>query len=141
MPAVRETGLLSSLCTIVVAPEATADSDAFDAGGALKPDAEWPPLEGHEDLECTAPPMQTSENMTATEMRSMRDIEAKGLLHVLLGGYYPEIPGPRTDGPQCRAMIRRADEEEDDAIAYDVVNVESDSQGQMTRLALQRVTM
>ena len=121
MPAVLESGLMTSLCTITVPPH------VFDAGGAPDPNAPYVPLAGHENIPCTAPPLTTGDSTSPTELKSMAEILSKNLLHVLLGGWYPAI--------LCdyRAVI--------DGNVYDVVNVESDSQKRSTRLAVQAVTI
>jgi hypothetical protein len=121
MPAVLATGLLSSLCTITRFPE------AFDAGGAPIAATDYDPVTGLVDIPCTAPPIMTIDRVTLTEVRTLEEIRAETDLHVLLGGYYPEI---RNDD---RAVI--------DGTVYDIGNVESDSQKQMTRLAVRKVTL
>ena len=121
MPAVLESGLLSSLCTITIPPH------VFDAGGAPDPSAAYTPLAGHENIPCTAPPIQTGDSTSQTEQKSMTEILARSVLHVLLGGWYPAIIA------DYRAVI--------DGAVYDVTNVESDSQHRMTRLAVQAVTL
>ena|SRR5690242_7499541 len=124
METVRASGLLTSLCTVKTPP---ADTEDFDAGGALKPDAVWPELSGVVDVPCTAPPLQTTDNVSALELKSMMEIQAKSVRHVLLDGYYPTIE------EHFRAEI--------DGVDFDITNVESDSQKQMTRLAIQLVTL
>jgi hypothetical protein len=120
MPAVLESGLMTSLCTITVPPA------IFDAGGAPDPNAPYTVLEGHEDIPCTAPPLSTGDGTSQTEQKSMTQILAKSVLHVLLGGWYPAIIC------DYRAVI--------DGNVYDITNVESDSKQKMTRMAVQAVT-
>ena len=57
--------------------------------------------------------------------------EALNLFHVLLNGYFPQIPQPSGHLPDLIADI--------DGALYQVVGVESDSQRIMTRLACKQV--
>lgn len=125
MPAVRATGLLRSLCTIQTPPE----SDTFDAGGAMDPDTPWDDLTGHVDLPCMAAPLQQGDTVSPDETRSMAEILARTPKHVLLDGYYPELDGKT----EYRAVV--------DGVAYNITKAESDSQAQMTRLAVELVTI
>lgn len=125
MPAVRATGLLSSLCTITRFP--ADDPASFDAGGAPVAGIEYQPVSGMIDIPCTAPPLMTTDRVQASELRALRQITAEDSRHVLLNGYYPTI---RDDD---RAVI--------DGAAFEIANVEHDSQKQMTRLAVQVVTI
>jgi hypothetical protein len=127
MELVRASGLLVSLCTITVSPEVFGDS------GAPDPTAEWPALAGHVDIECTAPPLLTDDKMFATERKFIPETLGYYMRHVLLGGYYPTIQS------KMRANIRAARTAASTAIVFDIVNVESDSQRQMTRMALDLV--
>lgn len=121
MDEVRASGLLSSLCTITESPE------AFDAGGAPIAATPYIPVEGMIDIPCTAPPLMTTDRTNASEVKTMSSIRGEDSRHVLLDGYYPEITEAH------RAEI--------DGVEFDIANVESDSQKQMTRLAVQRVTI
>jgi hypothetical protein len=121
MPAVLECGLMTSLCTITVPPH------IFGPSGAPDPTAAYTVLPGHQDIPCTAPPLSIGETVQPTEIKEIAEIYAKNMLHVLLGGYYPQIIA------DYRAIIN--------GIEYDIVGVESDSQKQMTRLAVQVVTV
>lgn len=124
MPIVRASGLLVSLCTITVPP---TGADAFDDGGARNPNVPYVPLAGHIDIPCTAPPMLVNDSMNVSERRALPQIEAINTLHVLLDGYYPDIIS------DYRAVI--------DGTAYDIANVEHDSQKQMTRIAVRKATI
>ncbi len=121
MPAVRASGLLSSLCTI------TRFSEDFDAGGAPDQSAPYIPVTGMVDIPCTAPPLMAEDRIQASEVRAVREITAEDTRHVLLDGYYPAIRD------EDRAVI--------DGTEYEIANVEHDSQRQMTRLAVERVTI
>lgn len=122
VPALLASGLLSSLCTIKTPPETFTDS------GALDPDALYADLAGHVDIPCIAAPLMTTDKVGIDEIKLRNETETLGLLHVLLGGYYPAI---QTD---YRAEI--------DGVDWDIVTVDSDSQGKTTRLAVrQRQTL
>jgi hypothetical protein len=124
MPIVRASGLLVSLCTITVPP---TGADAFDDGGARNPNVPYVPLAGHIDIPCTAPPINTGDSVSPSEIKALEQIEAVNLVHVLLDDYYPSIIS------DYRAVI--------DGVNWDIVNVESDSQKQMTRLAVKKATI
>lgn len=123
MPAVRRSGLLSSLCTIVVPPP----TDENNAAGAIDPAIAWTPLAGHINIPCTAPPVQTSDSTSSSEIYAQEQLESVSMLHVLLDDYYPLILG------SYRAQIA--------GVEYDIANVEHDSQKQMTRLVLKKGTI
>lgn len=127
MPMVIATGLLSSLCTIRTPPE------VFDDGGAPDPTAIWPVFPGHEDIRCTAPPLLTDDKMTSYERKSVQDIQAKSVLHVLLDGYYGDLQDGHNNGQTYRAEI--------DGITYEIGNVESDSQKKMTRIYVDLISI
>ena len=129
MESVRASGLLVSLCTIKVPPASTT----FDSQGAIDPAIEWEPLAGHIDIPCTAPPIQTGDNVSATEIKAQQAITAKTMMHVLLDNYYSALQDANNVGQSYRAEI--------DGIEYEIANVEHDSQFQMTRLALALVTV
>lgn len=121
MPAVRATGLLSSLCTITRSPE------DFDDGGAPIAATAYVPVTGLVDIPCTAPPLLASDRVARQELRSEDQVQSETVLHVLLDDYYPDII--TTD----RAVV--------DGVEYNIANAESDSQKRMTRLALERITI
>jgi hypothetical protein len=124
MPEVAASGLLTSLCTITVPPRAPGD---IDAGGAPDPAAPYTNLSGHVDIPCTAAALSSGDSVQPTEVKTLSEILAKNMLHVLLGGYYPTIIA------DYRAVV--------DGIVYDIVGVENDSQGVQTRLALELATV
>ncbi len=118
MPAVIASGLLISLCTITVPPA------VFDAGGAPNPNAPYTDLSGHVNIPCISSPLNTGgDQVNPTEIKSLAEILAKQLRHVLLDGYYPDIIA------DYRATV--------DGVVYDILAVESDSQHTQTRLAVQ----
>ena len=119
MPAVLESGLMTSLCTITVPPH------VFDAGGAPDPNAPYVPLAGHENIPCTAPPPGAS--VQATELKDLAEIMSKSMRIVLLGGYFPLIIS------DYRAVI--------DGVEYDILGCEDDAHYRMTRISVQLATV
>jgi hypothetical protein len=123
MDEVRASGLLTSLCTITVPPASTTFGDS----GAMDPTTAWADLPGHVAIPCKDAPINTGDGVSVTELKSMEDIQAVNLRHVLLDNYYPLILA------SYRATV--------DGKVYDIVNAESDSHRQMTRLALELRTI
>lgn len=121
MPAVRASGLLVSLCTITVPPGVS------DNGGAPDPNAPYTNLPGHIDLPCISSPLVAGDFPALEEVKSMTEILTKNMRHVLLDSYYPDIETIH------RAVV--------DGVEYDIITSEADSQSQMTRLAVQKVTI
>ena len=132
MDTVRASGLLTSLCTILVPP------DVYNDAGGADPSAAYIPLAEHILIPCTAPPLQTGDTTAPSEVKALADIQAKSSLHVLLDNYYPAIKS------NYRASIAPNDGFGNflgDPVDYDIMNVESDSKQQMTRLAVQLVSI
>lgn len=121
MVAARASGLAVSLCTITTPPASTT----FNESGAPDPVTTWPVLTGHVDIECMDAPLLTGDSVAPTEQKSTTEILGRNLRHVWLTGYYPLILN------SYRATIG--------GIVYDIENAEADSQGQMTRMALEQV--
>ncbi len=123
MPAVIATGLLSSLFT--------AQSPSTVLGGTGAPDGTYSNVAGLIDIACTAPPLAFGDtSIRATEMKTLAEIEAAGFLHVLLDSIYPALKDGWRGG--WRAVI--------DGTDYDIMGVENDSQGKMTRVSVRLVT-
>lgn len=68
---------------------------------------------------------------TATEAKSIERIMAEQFRHVLLGGYYANVPPGTGSGWQVTI----------DSTLYDLLGAENDSQRTQTRLHLQLVTI
>jgi hypothetical protein len=119
MPAAILTGLLSSLCTIQQ-PDLAQDVD----GSPLNLPATN--VSGLVNIPCMDS-VPSIARVQATEVKELADIMAKGLRHVLLNDWYPQILSRQW------AVI--------DGVIYDILGVESDSQNQQTRLELQLVTL
>lgn len=116
MQAVRAEGLDVSLITIQQA------DGGYDAAGA--PDGGYTDIPGLVLLKCQAAPPSNS-SIRATEAKTLAEIMALQLKHVLLDSYYPQIAA------NMRAVLN--------GVAHDILGAESDSQSQMTRLMLQLV--
>ena len=120
IPAVLDSGLLVSLCTIQ-----EPSGNIIEAG---VPDGTYVNVSGMVDIPCTAPPPSEA-RIAATEVKALAEIMSLNIHHVLLGGYYPAIE----TNTEWRAVI--------DGIDYDILGAESDSQKQMTRLAVRIATV
>jgi hypothetical protein len=117
MPAAIATGLFVSLCTIQ-----QPDGVLIDAG---QPSGNYINVAGLVNIPCMAPPMSEA-RLQATEIRAMDDIEAFAPLHVLLNAWYPQIKEGVSQG--WIAVV--------DGVVLTLLGAESDSQMQMTRLAV-----
>jgi len=122
MPYALSTGLFVSTCDI------QAPSGTFDSGGAPAVGSDGKPLyvavAGLQGIKCMSAPMSVG-GIGAGETKTPAEILSTQTRHVLLGGYYPQIPA-QDDG--WRAVI--------DGTVFDLVGAESDSQFTQTRLAL-----
>lgn len=119
MASALATGLFVSLCTIQTPSTAVV--------GAGQRAISWSNLTGHVAIRCMAPPMGTENKIDSSERKGLGHISDYNDLHVLLEGYYPLIQA------RYRAVI--------DGTAYDITAAESDSQGQMTRLAVRKASL
>jgi len=126
MQVVRDSGLLSSTCTI------TRSTEDFDAGGAPVATTAYEPVDGLTDIACMDAPLNTGGNMGMFERVKVEEIEAQFDRHILLDGFYPGIL--TTD----RATVTDSHDIETE---YEIIKVECDSQRQMTRIAALKVTI
>lgn len=110
-------GLFISLCSIL-----QPDGLLIDAG---QPSGKYIPIDGMQNIPCTAPPM-SSVRLQATEVRAMDDIQSFAPLHVTLSGYFPTIKQGVSKG--WIAVVNGE--------TLTLLGAESDSQMQMTRLAV-----
>lgn len=122
MAEVLATGLLVSLCTVQSPPT------TFSASGA--PTGSYVDVPGLVGIRCMNAPSRIA-RIGATEERTEAQITDSNDGHVLLEGYYPTLDAGWRDG--WRAVI--------DGTDYDIRGVESDSQAQMTRVAVMVVTI
>ena len=128
MPAALATGVFVSLATFQ-APNAD-----YDAAGAWE--GTWANIAGLTNIPCTAPPISDAK-ISATEARQLQEILASEFHHVLLAGHYPSLDqgwrGTGTPAGAWRVLV--------DGTAYELAGVESDSQGQMTRVTARISTL
>ncbi len=123
MPAVIDTGLLVSLFT--------AQEPSTVLGGTGAATGTYADVAGLVGIACTAPPYAFGDAaIRATEMKTLSEIESAGFLHVLLDSIYPALDAGWRGG--WRAVI--------DGTDYDIMGVEHDSQGKMTRVSVRLVT-
>lgn len=122
------TGLFVSLCTI------QKPSGNYTPGGA--PDGTFVNVAGLINIPCMDS-VESTGSIQATEVKALAEIQAKGIRHVLLNGYYPTIISASTItgavGAGWRAVV--------DGLAYDLLGAEPDSQETQTRLHLQLVSV
>lgn len=116
MPAAIATGLAVSTITI------QKPSGNYDPAGA--PDGTFVDVAGLVGLKCMAAPPSLAK-IQATEMKALAEIASMELKHVWLEAYYPQIES------DWRAVL--------DAVVYDILGSEWDSQSQMTRMTLRLV--
>ena len=122
MPQVRATGLLVSLFT------AQGPSGTLTPAG--EPDGTFANVAGLVNIHCTAPP-NADARIQATELKSLEEIVAAEMHHVLLDAWYPTLDAGWRNGWRC--VI--------DGFVYDIMGVESDSQSQMTRVSVKLATI
>jgi hypothetical protein len=111
------TGLFVSLASF------SAPDGLLTDGG--QPSGTFAPVPNHQAIPCMSMPMGEA-RILASEMQGLKDVMASAPRHVLLNAYYPEIEGGVSNG-----WIVEIDD-----IDFDVLGAESDSQGQMTRIAV-----
>lgn len=123
MPAALDSGLFVSLVTMQQPTGQQTSTGAPLLSGGDSGDG-WNNVPGMIDIPAMNAP-QSESRLTADQKKELAMVEGYQLRHLLLSGYFPQIQ----ENSNWRAMV--------DGTAYDVLGVESDSQGQMTRLRLQ----
>lgn len=139
MPSAVETGLFVSLFT--------AQQPTGDMGPSGAPTGAVTNVTGLINIACTAPP-ESDMSIQATETKALGDITASELHHVLLDSYYPALDngwrGDEANGTGAyQALISDNDGSGNpiNAVVYDILGVESDSQRQMTRVRVRLSTV
>lgn len=122
MAAAVATGLFVSLCTIQQPDGALI--------GAGQPSGVYVDVSGLVALACMQAVPGFSD-FKASELKTMEEIQATGMWHVLLNGYYPEATPDDQIPTDWRAVV--------DGVDYDILGVDHDSQHTQTRLRLQIV--
>jgi hypothetical protein len=117
MPSALATGLFISLCTL--------QQPSGNTGPSGAPDGTWVDVPGLVNIPCMAPPI-SSAAITADEVRTLAEVLAFEIKHVLLNRRYPAAEGGAAVG--WRAVV--------DGTNYTLMGAESDSQDVMTRLRI-----
>ncbi len=122
MPRALATGLLRSFCTIQ-APAVNPNADGT-------PSTTYTNVPGLVNIVCMdAPPSLM--NIQANEVKTVAEILAKGMRHVLLGQCFTDAINWAGYGYQ--AVV--------DGVEFDILGAENDSQSTQTRLELQLSTV
>ncbi len=121
MPAVIETGLLVSRFTAQAPDGISGDTGA--------PSGTYSNVTGLVNIRCTSPPISDA-RLSATEIKALSEVASTEFHHVLLEAWYPTLDEGWRGGWRC--VI--------DGYEFDINGVESDSQMQMTRVAVKLVT-
>ena len=122
MPEALATGLFVSLFT------AQQPDGVFGSTGA--PDGGYINVVGLVNIPCMSPPLSEA-RISANEMKTIEEVAATELHHVLLNSWYPTLDAGWRNGWRCIV----------DGTAYDILGVESDSQMQMTRVLIRLETL
>lgn len=135
MPAVVRSGLGRSFCTIQ-APNNTYGPSGAPIGGYTN-------VAGMVNISCMDAPPSVA-RVQATEVKALAEIMSKGMRHLLLFGFFPQLVASSNEGPIGQGGVAkgwRANVTEPDGtvITYDILGAESDSQTTQTRLELQLV--
>lgn len=125
MPAALDTGLFTALATFQ-APDGLLI-------GAGQPSGNYADVAGYVNIPCMDAPTSIV-RISADEKKSLPEIESYNSSHILLGGFYPDIPS----NTQWRAVVTDA---AGNVTYYDVDGAEADSQCQQTRVKVQVVTV
>lgn len=136
MPAYLLSGLPRSLCTI----QAPANDAGVPTIGDLGvPDGTYANIAGLVDIVCQDAPEGFGGSLQSKEIKTPSSVSSIERRHVLLAGWYPQIAQESNWGTiGWRASITGPDNA---SLVYDIIGAESDSQGIMTRLSLQRETV
>ena len=127
MPEAIASGLFVSLVTI---QEPTGEQTSTGAPARTGGDTGdgWNNVVGLIDIAAMNAP-QSESRLTADQHKTTEMVEGFQLRHMLLAGWYPTI----AENSNWRAIV--------DGTAWDILGVESDSQGTQTRLRLQVATV
>jgi len=128
--AVEQAGFFVSLCTVY---ESGTSADAL--GQVDLTTSGFTALAGCVNIPCIRAAISML-RLQAGEIKAVDYTQSFNLFHVLLDGYYPQIPEAIARGGQLRAII--------DGVPHQVVGAESSSQlapGGQTRLACHQVVL
>lgn len=133
MPAFLATGLAKSLCTIQSPTNVNGEPSIGSFG---VPDGTYSNVTGLVGIQCMDAPKGTGEGIASNEIKTPTSTSSVERRHMLLGGWYPVLAQQSNWGwIGWRALITGPDAV---TLTYDLMGAESDSQGIMTRLELQR---
>jgi len=131
MPLALATGLFVSTCSIQQ-PSGEQNDDGTPKVDPTTHEPLYVPVVGLQDITCMAAP---EGGIKANEVKSESEIISYQYRHVLLGGFYPQIPDS-DDNWQAVIKTFTPDGVFVESVVWDLVGAESDSQSQMTRLQL-----
>ncbi len=117
--------------SVITVQEATNVPDSL--GQVDLTDSGYTTIAGVVNVPCMRAP-QAEARVTADEMNGVNISESTNLFHVLLDGYFPQIPEALASTGTLRAII--------DGVVHQVLGVESSSQlaaARQTRLKVQQV--
>lgn len=122
MPALVETGLMRSLVTLQQ-PDGNSTADGSPSGVFVD-------VAGLTNIVCMNAP-EPQGTPSASENKSVDQVESSAERHVLLDKYYAAVPEGNGDG--WRAVL--------DGVVYDFLGGDADSQRSQTRLKLRIVKL
>lgn len=125
VPAVLASGIVNSLATF------QAPSGVLTADGS--PDGTYIDVAGYVGIRCMDAATSNS-TISAKERKTETEIESDNTEHVWLAGFYPEIAGHT----EWQVIVTDAG---GNAITYDVLGAENDSQAKTTRVLVQKATV
>ncbi len=125
MPTVVETGLLTSLATF------QQPDGLFIPPG--QPSGNFVDVPGLIGIKCQDAPMSTA-RIQASEKKALEDIEAARFRHILLAGYFPQIPDGIANGWRVN-VVELLNGRPVDTLVYDLLGAEADSETRMTRVS------
>jgi hypothetical protein len=122
LPQAFASGMFTSTVTLMAPTGALGPS-----GAPLIPPNGFAEVDGYVNLPCVAAPLSTN-RIQSTEMRDLEEITASSPQHILLDGYFPNLEAGAANG-----WLANLD---GGTSFWIVLGAESDSQSQMTRMAV-----
>ena len=122
-------GLFSSVCNIL------APDGSFTVG---QPSGNYVPVSGLQGIACMKATLSAI-RISATEAKTMQDQQQISPFHTLLDSYYPALWA--ADGTPHTEYQAQITDEDGTVSTFDILGIEKDSQGIMTRLAMRLVTL
>lgn len=125
MPLYIESGLATSLASFQM-PDGESTTNGSPSGAYL-------PVAGMQSIPCQDAP-ESIARIEATEKKTMEQIETSRLRHILLTGYYPQIPNG-VDNLWIVIVQEILNGQVVDTNTWQVFGSEADSQTRMTRIS------